>query len=79
MLYKVLIHCNSHYKQLYSSNKTEHLSCKCGCGVCECMHIETFFAGLGYIDEWLYLVFRYKNINSFQIQTFYMHLVCLLL
>ena len=29
-LYKALIHCNSHQKQLYSSNKTERLSYKVG-------------------------------------------------
>ena len=49
-LYKALIHCSSHYKQLYWSNKTELFSYKGGCGVHERTHIETFKrrAGLGY-------------------------------
>ena len=37
VLYKALIHCNSHLKQLYSSNKMERFSYVGGCGVCECM------------------------------------------
>ena len=50
MLYKALIHCNIHLKQLYLSNKTEHFSYKGGYGVREHMHIEVFKrrAGLGY-------------------------------
>ena len=49
-LYKVLIQCNSRYKQLYSSNKMEHFSYKDGCGIRECMHIKAFKrrTGLGY-------------------------------
>ena len=41
-LCKALIHCNSHLKQLYSSNKTLHFSYKGGCGVREHTHIEAF-------------------------------------
>ena len=50
LIIKVLIHCNSRYKQLYSSNKTERFSYKGGCGIHEHMHIEMFkrIAGLGY-------------------------------
>ena len=42
VLYKPLIHCNSHYKQLYLINKTEHFSYKGGCGVHEVTSIEVF-------------------------------------
>ena len=38
-LYKPLIHFYSHSKQLYTSNKTEHFSCKGGCGMCRHIHI----------------------------------------
>ena len=50
MLYKASIHCNSHLKQLYLSNKTECFSYKGGCGVRERMRIEAFKrrAVLGY-------------------------------
>ena len=34
-LYKPLIHCNSHYKQLCLSNEMELFSYKGGCGVCK--------------------------------------------
>ena len=56
-LYKELIHCSSHYKQLYVSNKTEHFSYKGGCGISECMHIEMFKrrASLG-IDKRLQVI-----------------------
>ena len=50
VLYKVLIHCNSCLKQLYSSDKMEWFSYKGGCGVREFAHIEAFKrkVGLGY-------------------------------
>ena len=48
-LYKGLIHCNSHYKQPYLSNKTECFSYKGGCGISECMHIETFKEELAWV------------------------------
>ena len=32
VLYKPLLHCNSHLKQLQLSNTTEHFSYKGGCG-----------------------------------------------
>ena len=49
-LYKLLIHCNSRFKQLYLSNKKECFSYKGGCGVHGRMHIEAFKrrVGLGY-------------------------------
>ena len=49
-LYKLLLHFYSHLKQLYISNKMEHFSYKCRCGIHRCTHIETFTrrAGLGY-------------------------------
>ena len=53
MLYKALIHCKSHYKQLYSSNKMVCFSYKGrSCGVRERMCIKVFNrrAGLGYTE-----------------------------
>ena len=41
-LYKLLICFNSNLKQLYISNKAEHLSYKGGCGICGCTCIEDF-------------------------------------
>ena len=50
VLYKPLLHCYSHLKQLYMSNKTERFSYKSGCGVHGRTHIEVNKrrAGLGY-------------------------------
>ena len=51
-LCKALIHCNSHHKQLYLSNRMEHFSYKGGCGICECMHIKAFKEELAWtIDQ----------------------------
>ena len=48
-LYKALIQCNSHEKQLYSNTKTKRFSCKGECGVHKHMRIEIFKrADLGY-------------------------------
>ena len=49
-LCKPLLHFYSHLKQLYITNKTEHLSYQGGCGVHGCMCIEAFKrrAGFGY-------------------------------
>ena len=49
-LYKALILCNSHLKQLYLSNKKVRFSYKGGCGVRGGTHIEVIKrrAGLGY-------------------------------
>ena len=41
-LYKALIYSNSHQKQLYLSNKTQHFSYEGGCNVQECTHIKMF-------------------------------------
>ena len=50
MLYKVLILCNSHLKQLYLSNKMVRFSYKGGYVIRKRMRIEVFKAraGLGY-------------------------------
>ena len=42
-LYIPLLHFNSHLKQLYISNKTEHFSCKGGCVVCVGVHVLRHF------------------------------------
>ena len=49
-LYKPLIQCNSHLKQLYLSSKMECFSFKGECGVCGHTHIKAFIirTGLGY-------------------------------
>ena len=49
VLYKVLIHCNSRLKQLYSSNKMVRFSYKGGCGVRECTHIKAFKTRAGLV------------------------------
>ena len=53
----MLIFCNSHSRQLYLSNKTEHFSYKGGCGICEHMHINALKEELAWaIDKWLQII-----------------------
>ena len=45
--------------QLYLSSKTEHLSYKGGCSLCERMHIEPFKRRGGFnlaVDKWLQVI-----------------------
>ena len=61
-LYKVLIHCNSHYKQPYSSNKMERFGYKGGCGVCERTRIKTFKEELAWVIDKQLRVISNKNL-----------------
>ena len=65
MLYKALVLCNSHLKQLYLSNKTVCFSYKGGCDLCKRKH-NVALSNVFYVNPLFPTLFTAKKASQLQ-------------